>query len=124
MKTDKIRITHPLDPKLNFDCDGIHIEEYSLQEVMLPPNQKEKRARKAIQIIIKGRNFKSVAQPLMAFVGKTPVHFLRIATDERSIEGILLDEPEEGANIDVILGDQDHARHPVALKKNMIARIG
>lgn len=124
MKKDKIRITHPIDPKLNFDCDGIHIEEYTLQEVMLPPDQKEKRARKAIHVIIKGRNFKAVAQPLIAFVGKLPLHFLRIAPDERSVEGILFDEPEEGANVDVILGDQDHARHPVPLKKSSIGRIG
>lgn len=118
----KIRITYALDPKLNFDCDGIHIESYTLEEVMLPATKKEK-ARKAIHIVIKGRNFKAVAQPLFAFVGKIPVSFLRIAPDEKSVEGILLQEPEDGSAVDVILGDQDHARHPTPFKRSMIKLI-
>jgi hypothetical protein len=119
---DKIRITHAIDPRLNHDCDKMHISQYEMEEVMLPPNKKEK-ARKAIQITIRGRNFKAVAQPLFATVGKTPVHFLRIAPDESSIEGLLLQEPEEESFVDVILGDQDHARHPTLMRRDMIRRI-
>ncbi|MCX6238292.1 MAG: hypothetical protein NTY07_12190 [Bacteroidia bacterium] len=119
---NKIRITHPIDPKLNHNCDGIHISDYTMEEVILPSNKKEK-SRKAISIVIKGRNFKAVAQPLLAFVGKIPVSFLRIAPDECSVEGVLLQEPKEETFVDVILGDQDHARHPVVFKKTMIKRI-
>jgi hypothetical protein len=118
----KIRITHKIDPKFNHDCDGIHISSYSLEEVILPLNKKEK-ARKAISIVIRGKNFKAVAQPLFVVVGKTPVNFLRIAPDECSVEGILLQEPENESFVDVILGDQDHARHPIAFNKSMIKRI-
>lgn len=118
----KIRITHPIPPELNHDCDRIHIESYHLEEVVLPATKKEK-PRKAIRIVIHGRNFRAVAQPLFAFVGKIPVNFLRIAPDERSVEGILLHEPEVGSYVDVILGDEDAARHPIPLAPARIERI-
>ncbi|AYB33744.1 hypothetical protein [Chryseolinea soli] len=117
-----VRITHAVDPKLNHNCDAIHIADYVMEEVILPPTQKEK-ARKCVHIVVTGKNFRAVAQPLFAFVGKTPVRFLRISPDERSIEGILLDMPEDDAHVDVVLGDQDHARHPRPFKKEMIKRI-
>lgn len=119
---NNIRITHPLDPKLNHDCNGIHISNYTMEEVIMPANRRAK-ARKAISIVIEGRNFKAVAQPLLAYVGKIPVKYLQIAPNERSIEGILLLEPKEKTFVDVILGDQDHARHPMPIKKDMIKRI-
>jgi len=117
-----IRMTHPIDPELNYNCDLMHIESYHMEEVMLPATKKEE-ARKAIRIVIQGRNFRSVAQPLFASVGKIPVEYLRIAPDERSIEGLLLKEPESGGYVDVILGDQDAARHPTPVDKNKIVRM-
>ena len=117
-----IRISHPISPELNHNCDLMHIDSYQMEEVMLPPTKKE-QAKKAIRIIIKGRNFRAVAQPLFAFVGKVPVKFLRIAPDERSVEGILLEEPRPGEHVDVILGDQDATRHPTGVDTNQIKRM-
>lgn len=117
-----IRITYAIDPKLNHDCDKIHIDSYELQEVILSPDRQGVR-QKAIHIVVHGRNFKAVAQPLRVMVGKEQVLFLRIAPDERSVEGILTHIPEEGATVDVILGDQDHARHPATFKREMLRRI-
>ena len=117
-----IRVTHPVDPKFHHDCDGIHIAAYELEEVMMPATPRQ-QAYKAIRIALTGKNFKAVAQPLFVFVGKTPVQFVRISPDERSVEGILQEMPEEGSNVDVVLGDQDHARHPVPFKKEMIRKI-
>ncbi len=117
----KIRVTHPIDPKLNHDCDKIHIANYELKEVILPP-VKGQKARKAIAIKIFGRNFRFVADPLIAYVGDVLVRYLRIAPNERAIEGVLLKEPEKGSFIDVILGD-DHARHPTPINPKKIVRI-
>jgi hypothetical protein len=119
---DKIRVTYAIDARLNHDCDRIHLDSYSMQEVILPATKKDK-SRKAIQIVIRGRNLKAVAQPLMIFVGDIPVQFLRMSADERSVEGILLQEPKEGAHVDVILGDEDHARHPIAFSAEIIKKI-
>jgi len=118
----EIRITKKISQEMNHDCDKIHIDTYTLQEVILPAARK-RELRKAISIIVKGRNFRAVAQPLFVRVGKTPVRFLRIAPDERSVEGILLEEPEENSYVDVILGDEDHARHPKVFKRAMVKRI-
>jgi len=117
-----IRITHALDPKLNHRCDAMHIEDYTLEEVILPSTPREK-ARKGVHVVIKGKHFKAVAQPIRAFVGKVPVRYIRISPDEQSVEGILLDEPEDHAYVDVVLGDQDHARHPRPFSREMIKRI-
>jgi hypothetical protein len=117
-----IRMTHPVDPKLNYNCDLMHIESYHMEEVMLPATKNEK-TRKAIRIHITGRNFKSVAQPLFALVGKIPVKYLRIAPDERSVEGILLEEPQPGEYVDMILADEDAARHPTPVDTNKIVRM-
>lgn len=118
----KIRVTRPIDPKLNHDCDRIHIEDYELREVVLPSTKRQK-ARRAIAIVIRGRNLRAAAQPLLAFVGEIPVRYLRIAPNERSIEGILFKEPVKGSFVDVILGDEDHARHPTAVEPTRIERI-
>ena len=119
---DHVRVTYPIDSKLNHDCDKIHIESYTMEEVMLPSTQREK-PHKAIRIVVYGRNFRAVAQPLFVMAGKTQVNFLRIAPDEKSVEGILLETPEDGSYVDVILGDQDHARHPKPFNKEMIRQI-
>jgi hypothetical protein len=118
----KIRVTYPIDPKHNHDCDGIHISGYEMEEVIMPATPREK-AHKAIRIVLTGKNFKAVAQPLYVLVGKTPVQFVRISPDERSVEGILSQLPEEGSPVDVILGDQDHARHPQPFTKDRIRKI-
>ena len=117
-----IRISHPLDPKLNHQCEGMHLRSYSLTEVILPASRKAP-ARKAISIVIQGENLRSCAQQMFAFVGKVPVKYLRIAPDERSIEGILLSEPKPESYVEVILGDQDHVRHPLAFHTGLIRRI-
>ena len=118
----QIRVTYPISPELNHNCDLMHIESYEMEEVILPPTRNEP-ARKAIRVVIYGRNFKAVAQPLVAFVGKIPLNYLRISPDERSVEGVLLEEPESGSHVDVILGDQDAARHPTPVDLTKITRI-
>lgn len=118
----KVRVTHPIPPELNHNCDLMHIENYQLEEVIVPRTKREP-TRKAIRIVIHGRNFRACAQPLIAFVGKIPVSYLRIAPDECSIEGILLNEPKKGSHVDVILGDEDAVRHPTPLDPSRIKRI-
>jgi hypothetical protein len=117
-----VRITHSIPADLHHDCDRMHIEGYEMDEVLLRHDERDEM-RKAIRVVIRGRNFKAVAQPLVAFVGKAAVQFLRIAPDERSVEGILLEEPKRGAPVEVILGDQDAARHPLAVDPARIVRI-
>src|SRR5215213_1284586 len=118
----RIRVTHPVSPELHHNCDEMHISAYELEEVMMPATQRDK-AHKAIRIAVTGRNFRAAAQPLFVYVGKTPVQYVRISPDERSVEGILLHEPEDGAFVDVVLGDQDHVRHPAPFKKDMVRKI-
>ena len=113
----QIRDLKALDPNCQHDCDRIQINSYQMEEVILPALRKKKNV-KAIRVQIVGRNLKAVAQPLIVFIGKQTLQFLRIASDENSVEGILLDEPKSGDSIVVQLGDQDGARHhrPVDLK--------
>jgi len=118
----EIRVTYAIPAYLNHDCDRMHLDSYEMQEVILPEHGRDKM-RKAIRVVIRGRNFKAVAQPLVAFVGKAPLRYLRIAPDERSIEGILLEEPQRRARVEVILGDQDGARHPTVVNPATIVRI-
>lgn len=117
-----VRITHRLNPELNHDCEGIHIEDYELREVVLPATRNQESQR-AIAIVIRGRNFRAVAQPLVAYVGDVQVRYLQIAPDEGSIEGVLLEEPSARSFVDVVLGDEDHARHPTPFDSSMIKRI-
>ena len=117
-----IRITYPIDPRHNHDCDGIHISSYELKEVIMPATPR-KKAHKPIHIVLTGKNFKAVAQPLFVLVGRTPVQYVRISPDEKTVEGILPGVPEEGSFVDVILGDQDHARHPEPFTKERIRKI-
>jgi hypothetical protein len=117
-----LRTTDRLDPALNHDCDSIHIDGYSLREVVVPSGP-EGRPRKGIEIVIHGRNFRAMGQPLTALVGETPVSFLRIAPDERSVEGLLIEEPAEGSRVAVLLGDLDGAQHATPIDPGMIRRI-
>jgi len=118
----KMRITKKIDPEKDYPYDAIHIEEYTLKEVLLPPTVKRK-SRKAIAITIRGRNFKAVAQPLIISVGNVQVQYLKFSPDERTIEGILLKEPKKGAPLDIKLSDIDHARHPKPFDSGSIERI-
>ena len=118
----RMRITKKIDPEKDHPCIAIHIEDYTLKEVVLPATTKRK-ARKAIAISISGRNLKGVAQPLIITVGDVLVKYLKFSPDERTIEGILLQEPEEGTPLDIKLGDSDHARHPRPFDPGLIERI-
>ncbi len=118
----QIRDLKALDPKSQHVCDGIHIESYEMEEVILP-SLGEKTNVKAIRVSVQGRNFKAAAQPLMVFVGKAKLRFTRIAADENSVEGMLLTEPNSGDSIVVQLGDQDGARHPQPVDTKAIKRI-
>jgi hypothetical protein len=118
----EIRMSYPIDPALNHDCDRLYIQDYQLKEVVLPATRKQ-GVRRAIAITLRGRNFKAVAQPLFAFVGQTPVSYLQIAPDERSVEGILLNEPESGSYVEVFLGEEDAARHPIPFEPARVERI-
>lgn len=104
------------------DCDRLHVDSYEMEEVMLPSTNNED-ARKAIRVVVHGRNFIACAQSLVVLIGNRPLKYLRISPDERSVEGILLEEPEAGATINVYLGDQDATKHPVTLDLSIIRRI-
>jgi hypothetical protein len=111
----------PDDSKRYDECDILRIDEYELREVLFPVEKEE--MRRVIAIVIRGRNLRAMAQPLVAHVGEIPVRHLRIALDERSVEGILLHEPKEGAYVEVILGETEQARHPTPFDPSMIHRI-
>jgi len=118
-----IRVTHSVDPKHNHDCDRIHLDDYEMEEVLLPARP-DRPHRNAIRVVIRGKNLRAVAQPLYVLVGGEPLQFLRIAPDERSVEGVLLATPRQGAFVDVHLGDQDAARHPRPVETAAIKRLG
>lgn len=117
-----IRTSRVVDPKQPRECDLIQLYDYDMEEVLLPADAK-RTARKAIHVRIRGENLRAVAQPLIAFVGKEPLRFLRIAPDERSVDGVLLAEPAQGAHVEVHLGDQDAARHPQPVDLSRIKRM-
>ena len=118
---NKIRVTKLRDHESIDECDRLHIDSFELREVVLPATVHQK-SRKAISITIRGSNFRAVAQLLIAFVGEIPVRYIKIAPDERSITGILLEEPTEGIFVDVILGDE-HVRHSEPFDSSRIERI-
>jgi len=137
----ELRTTDQLDPRLSHDCDRMQIDGYRLREVLLPPTvgfqtrsnggpvptavpDEARRRRRAIEIVIHGRNFTAMAQPLMASVGEVPVSYLRIAPDERSIQGLLLAAPRDGARVRVTLGDVDDVQHATPYAAGAIDRIG
>jgi hypothetical protein len=119
---NQIRLSRAAEAGHENDCDLIHISGYEMQEVILPV-LRDRRDVKAIRVTVHGRNLRAVAQPLMVLVGKEPLHFLRIAPDERSVEGILLTEPDPGVFVEVHLGDQDAARHPDPVSHHAIKRL-
>jgi hypothetical protein len=104
------------------NCDRISISSYEMDEVILPVVGKSHNV-KAIRVKVHGRNLKAVAQPLVVFVGKQMLRYLRIAPDEKSVEGILLHEPSPGDSVVVHLGDEDAARHPQTIDLKSIKRI-
>lgn len=111
------------EPEHRQDCHRLAIDEYELQEVILPQKELDE-PRTAIRVLIRGRNFSAMGQPLIALVGGVPLRDLRIAVDERSVEGVLVDEPEPGGAVEVMLGDIDEARHPTPFEPEMVKRIG
>ena len=117
-----IRELKALDPDNQHECDRIDIKSYQMEEVILPVLRKKTNV-KAIRVQIDGRNLKAVAQPLVVLIGKQMLQFLRIAADENSVEGILLNEPKSGDSIVVQLGDQDGARYHQAVDVKTIKRI-
>lgn len=118
----RLRITHRIDEESGHDCDLMNLDGYSIREVVLP-ELREGRDRRVFEIEIHGRNLRSAGEPLFVTVGKQTVRWVRIAPDERSVSGILLEEPEEGSFVDVRLGDQDHARHPEPIDPGRFERI-
>jgi hypothetical protein len=104
------------------DGDLVVIDGYEMQEVILPV-LRDRHNVKAIRVTLHGSNLRSVAQPLLVFVGNTPLQFLRIAPDERSVTGILLTEPNTGAFVEVHMGDQDAVRYPVPVSPQAIKRL-
>ena len=104
------------------DCDRIIISSYEMDEVILPVVGKRQNV-KAIRVKVQGRNLKAVAQPLTVFVGKQMLRYLKISEDEKSVEGILLEEPNPGDAIIVHLGDEDAARHPQTVDPKSIRRV-
>ena len=119
---NKIRLSRAPDAGHENDCDLLHISGYEMQEVILPV-LRDRRDVKAIHVTVHGRNLRAAAQPLMVRVGQQPLHFLRIAPDERSAEGILLTEPDPGAFVEVHLGDQDAVRHADPVSRQTIKRL-
>ena len=118
----QIRVSTAQDTGRQDECNLIHIASYEMKEVILPVLFGQHNV-KAIQVTVRGRNLRAVAQPLLVFVGGAALRFLHIAPDERSVDGILLQEPAEGTYVEVHLGDQDAARHPQPVVPDVIKRI-
>lgn len=119
----QIRVSKVFDPKKPSECGLMHLHDYEMEEVILPAGG-NRESRKAIQFVIRGENLKAVAQPLLVLVGEEPLQFVRIAPNERSVEGILLREPREGAHVEVYLGDEDAVRHPRPIDLAQLKRLG
>jgi hypothetical protein len=119
----QVRISPAFDPRQGSACDFIQIYDYTMEEVLLPASA-SRPSRKAIQVVVRGTNLKAVAQPLFVLVGDQALHFVRIASDERSVEGVLLAEPKAGVFVEVHLGDQDAARHPHPVDLARVKRLG
>jgi hypothetical protein len=118
----QIRISQPIGPNNPHRCDLIELSDYEMEEVLLPASV-DRPKRKAVRVTVHGRNLKAVAQPLLVYVGGELLRFIRIAPDERSVEGILMDEPKAGAHVEVHLGDQDATRHPLPVDPAKIKRL-
>jgi len=115
------RISKPMNAASDQEYGLMQIDSYEMAEVRLPSN--DNTLRTGIRVVLRGRNFKAVAQPLMVFVGKTPLAYVRIAPDERSVEGVLLEKPEPGAVIEARLGDQDAVQHVQPVDDSLIIRL-
>jgi hypothetical protein len=119
----QVRVSRVFDPKTPSECGLMHLHDYEMEEVLLPASG-DRRSRKAIHFVIRGENLKAVAQPLFVLVGNEPLQFVRIAPDERSVEGVLLGDPPAGAHVEVYLGDQDAVRHPRPIDLAELKRLG
>jgi hypothetical protein len=120
----ELRTTDRLPRELEATFDGgLHIDGYRVREVVLPKSLGRRAEKTALEIVILGRNFAAVAQPLTAFVGEVPVEFLRIAPDQRRVDGLLLEEPPKGARVRMELGDQDAVQHADPFDPERIRRI-
>ena len=75
-----IRITYAIGSQLNHDCDKIHIDSYEMQEVVLPTD------RQGIRPFTLRPQLQSSAA-ITPTCNVEQVQFLRIAPDERSVEG-------------------------------------
>jgi hypothetical protein len=117
-----IRISQAVDPKNPPRCDLIELTDYQMEEVLLPASP-QRPSRRAIHVTVRGRNLKAVAQPLLVYVGEQLLQYLRIASDERSVDGVLLEEPKQGAFVEVHLGDQDATRHPTPVDPQKVQRL-
>jgi hypothetical protein len=104
------------------ECERMRIDDYRLDEMVLPSNVRAS-VRKVIRARIFGRNLYERAIPLLAFVGKTPVKYLRIARDGRSLEGALLEEPPRGAYLRVSYAGAEAVTHPKPFDPADIKRI-
>ena len=118
----EVRITSAQDSPHDVRCTGLHIDDYAISETVLPPTARD-AGRKVFRVVIRGRNLVAAAQPLLVTVGEAPIRFVRISPDERSVEGILYEEPPEGASVEVRLGGQDHVRHARAVERTLIRRL-
>ena len=118
----EVRITSAQSLPPGVRCDGLHIDDYEISEAVLPATAKE-AGRKVFRVVVRGRNLAAAAQPLLATVGDAPVRFLRIAPDERSAEGILYEEPQDGATLEIRLGGKDHVRHARGVVRAQIRRL-
>jgi hypothetical protein len=124
---EEIRLNKPTEvrtdeqPGLD-ECERLRIDDYRLDEVILPSAGRAGE-RKAIRVQILGRNFRDRAIPLWAFVGETPVKYMRRAPDGRSLEGVLLEEPPRGSQLRVSYADTESATHPKPFDPADIKRI-
>jgi hypothetical protein len=104
------------------DDARMRIDQFELEEVMLPAAT-GRPARKALRIIVYGEGFRATAQPFVATAGRVPVRYLRIRDDERSFEGILLEEPARGSFVVARLDDQEAVRSRATFDPAKIKRL-
>ena len=119
----QLRKLQPIDPKMMHQCDGLDICRYEMEEVILPLLHGKTNV-KAIRVVVYGRNLIAGAQPLSVKIGEHYLKFLRIAPDERSVEGILLADPKPKSKLRVQLGDQDSVEFYQEIDTKKIRRLG
>lgn len=103
-------------------CDALEIVSYELDEVVAPPSPRQ-RARPVVRIVIRGRNLRHRAVPLVAWVGDVPVSELRLDEGAQTLEGILLAKPKRGSRVRIAYLDMDSAEHPTPYSPARVDRI-